>query len=250
MDKKRILLVVSYDGTDYHGWQMQENEDTIEGKLNEALTKLTGTPIEVIGASRTDAGVHGMCNLAVFDSEMNIEPEKYATALNSMLPDDIVVRRSLAVKENFHPRKIKTKKTYRYRIDNSQFPDPLKRRYCWHVSYILDIDLMRQGAKYMLGSHDFSSFCASGSTAVSHVRSIDSIEIGKIENEIYIDVTGGGFLYNMVRIIAGTLMDVGRGKIEPEQIKDIIEAKDRTKAGPTAPPEGLTLLNIDWEMKQ
>ena len=247
MDRKRILLIVSYDGTDYHGWQMQENENTIEGKLNEALTKLTGEHIEVTGASRTDAGVHGMCNLAVFDSQMNMEPEKYAYALNSMLPGDIVVRRSLQVKDDFHPRKIKTKKTYRYRIDNETFPDPLKKRYSWHVSYILDIDLMREGASYMLGSHDFSSFCAAGSTALSHVRSIDNIEISKHDNEIYIDVTGGGFLYNMVRIIAGTLMDVGRGKIEPEQIKDIIEAKDRTKAGPTAPPEGLTLLNIDWE---
>ena len=244
---RNILLIIEYDGSEFHGWQYQPDVRTVQGDLEEAIKAVTGEDITVAGTSRTDAGVHGMCNLAVFDSQMNMEPEKYAYALNSMLPGDIVVRRSLQVKDDLHPRKIKTIKTYRYRIDNETFPDPLKKRYSWHVSYILDIDLMRQGAAYMLGSHDFSSFCAAGSTALSHVRSIDNIEISKHDNEIYIDVTGGGFLYNMVRIIAGTLMDVGRGKIEPEQIKDIIEAKDRTKAGPTAPPEGLTLLNIDWE---
>jgi len=211
---KRILLEVAYDGTNYHGWQTQDNEKTIEGELNTAITKLTGNNIEVIGASRTDAGVHGLCNLAVFDSEMSIPAEKYAQALNSLLPDDIVIRRSFEVDNEFHPRKRKTVKTYRYTIDNEAFPNPLKGRYSWFVSYRLDIDSMSRASKYLLGEHDFSSFCASGSTAQSHIRKIDNIEIKQSNSDIIIEVTGAGFLYNMVRIIAGTLVDVGRGKIE------------------------------------
>ena len=247
-DTKRILLVVAYDGTDYHGWQAQDGKKTIEGELNNAIEKLTGNKTEVIGASRTDAGVHGLCNLAVFDTDMNIEPSNISRALNSILPNDIVVRRSLEVDADFHPRKRKTSKTYRYRIDNEPYPDPLKTRYAWFVSYDLDVDKMRQAAGCLIGEHDFSSFCAAGSTAQTHVRSVDSIEIGQNGPDICIDVTGGGFLYNMVRIIAGTLVDVGRGRIEPENVKDILESKDRTKAGLTAPPQGLTLINIEWDM--
>lgn len=247
MDSKRILLVVAYDGTDYHGWQVQEGKKTIEGELNAALSQLTGECIEVTGASRTDAGVHGLCNLAVFDSTMNIEPSKYAYALNSILPDDIVIRRSTEVDASFHPRKRKTSKTYRYTIDNEEFPNPLKARYSWHVSYDLDTQLMEKASEYLIGEHDFSSFCASGSTAQSHIRTIDSIQVTKNGTDIYFDVTGGGFLYNMVRIIAGTLVDVARGKLAPEEIGEILEAKDRTRAGQTAPPQGLTLKNIEWE---
>ncbi|MCR4750547.1 MAG: tRNA pseudouridine(38-40) synthase TruA [Lachnospiraceae bacterium] len=247
METKRILLEVAYDGTAYHGWQAQDGVSTIEGEINKALKRLTGEDIEVIGASRTDTGVHGLCNLAVFDSNMNILPEKYAFALNSFLPGDIVVRRSVQVSDCFHPRKCKTKKTYRYSIDNEVMPDPLKIRYSWHVSYDMDIDRMSQGAKYLLGEHDFSSFCASGSTALSHVRTVDDIQIVKNGSEIAIYVTGNGFLYNMVRIIVGTLAEVGRGKIEPHKVDDILKACDRTMAGPTAPACGLTLLNIQWE---
>lgn len=245
---KRILLEVAYDGSDYHGWQAQEGDNkTIEGELNKALTRLIGKKIEVIGASRTDAGVHGLCNLAVFDSDMNILPEKYAYALNSILPDDIVIRRSLEVDGSFHPRKRKTLKTYRYVIDNEAFPNPLKTRYSWHVSYELDVDLMSQAAKYLVGEHDFSSFCSTASTALSHVRRIEKILVVREGTDICIEVSGGGFLYNMVRIIAGTLVEVGRGKTAPYELHDILEAKDRTKAGPTAPPQGLTLVKIEWE---
>lgn len=243
----RILLVVAYDGTDYHGWQVQDNAKTIEGEINAALTKLTGEPVEVIGASRTDAGVHGLCNLAVFDSSMSIPPEKYAYALNSMLPDDIRIRESMQVEDDFHPRKRKTAKTYRYAIDCEAIANPLKTRYAYHTYGKLDIELMSQGARYLVGEHDYTSFCSVNGTALSNVREIYDIKVYGKKSDIYIEVTGGGFLYNMVRIIAGTLMEVGRGRISPKEVKDILEAKDRTKAGPTAPACGLTLLRIDWE---
>lgn len=243
----RILLVVAYDGTDYHGWQVQENARTIEGELNAALSKLIGKQVEVIGASRTDAGVHGLCNLAVFDSQMSIPPEKYAYALNSMLPDNIRVRESMQVEDDFHPRKRKTSKTYRYAIDCENIANPLKTRYAYHTYGTLKVDLMSQAAKYLVGEHDFTSFCSVNGTALTNVREIYNITVTEQESDIYIEVTGGGFLYNMVRIIAGTLIEVGRGRFKPEEVKDILEACDRTKAGPTAPACGLTLLKIDWE---
>ena len=243
----RILLVVAYDGTDYHGWQFQKNGNTIEEELNKALTALVKKPVEVIGASRTDSGVHARCNLAVFDTDMNIPPEKYAYALNAMLPADIRIRRSLLVEDDFHPRKRKTSKYYRYAIDCEEFADPLKTRYACHTYPGLDVDKMREAAKYLVGEHDFTSFCAAGSQAASNVRRIDSIEITCDGADIYIDVRGGGFLYNMVRIIAGTLMEAGRGKLKPEEIADILEARDRSKAGPTAEACGLTLMDIDWK---
>lgn len=243
----RILLVVAYDGTEYHGWQYQDNSRTIEGELNCALTELLKKPVEVIGASRTDAGVHGLCNLAVFDSDVNIPPEKYAYALNSLLPEDIRIRKSILVEDDFHPRKRKTSKTYRYTIDCEEFPNPLKTRYAFFTYPGLNVNKMNEAGQYLVGEHDFTSFCSVNGTALSNVRTIESITVSEKGTDIYIEVKGGGFLYNMVRIIAGTLMEVGRGKYEPEKIKEILEAKDRTKAGQTAPACGLTLMNIEWE---
>lgn len=243
---KRILLVVAYDGTNYHGWQAQDNADTIEGELNKALSALLKTNVEVIGASRTDAGVHGMCNLAVFDTTMNIPADKYAYALNQSLPEDIKIRKSMEVEADFHPRKRKISKTYRYAINSQEFPNPLKTRYSHFTYHKLDTDLMSQGAKWLLGEHDFTSFCSVNGTALSNVRTIDDISVVRDEEDIYIDVTGNGFLYNMVRIIAGTLMEVGKGKIKPDEIRTILEACDRTKAGPTAPACGLTLIDIKF----
>lgn len=244
--KKRILLIVAYDGTNYHGWQAQDNAITIEGELNKALSKLLKTDIEVIGASRTDAGVHALCNLAVFDSEMNIPADKYAYALNQMLPEDIKVRKSMEVEEDFHPRKRKISKTYRYVFLSEEIPNPLKTRFAAYTYYKLDIDLMSQGAKHLLGEHDFTSFCSVNGTALTNVRTIDDIVIYRDGTEVNIEVTGNGFLYNMVRIIAGTLLDVGRGKIPPENVKDILEGQDRTLAGLTAPACGLTLIDIKF----
>lgn len=243
---KRILLVVAYDGTNYHGWQYQENGATIEGELNRAISDLLKETVEVTGASRTDAGVHGLCNLAVFDTNMNIPPEKYAFALNSRLPMDIRVRQSMEVESDFHPRKRKTAKTYRYAIDCEEVSNPLKTRYAYHTYPGLDAARMNEVAQILVGEHDFTSFCSVNGTALSNVRTIDSIAVTKQGTDIFIEVTGGGFLYNMVRIIAGTLIEAGRGKIDSDHMSQILEAKDRTLAGPTAPACGLTLVNIEW----
>lgn len=242
---KRIMLTVAYDGTNYHGWQVQPQVETIEGILNKFLSELCREEITVIGASRTDTGVHALGNLAVFDTDTRIPPEKIAYALNQKLPEDIRIQKSEEVAEDFHPRKISTRKTYAYQIISQEFENPLERLYS-HFTYLpLDVDKMQEAAVYFKGEHDFQSFCAAGSQAESTVRRIYDLKVERQGNKIRILVCGNGFLYNMVRIIAGTLMEVGRGKILPEEVKGIIEAKDRTKAGPTAPARGLTLVGYE-----
>ena len=244
---KRIRLLVSYDGTDYCGWQIQPNGITIEEVLNEKLKKLTGEDIHVIGASRTDSGVHALGNVAVFDTDSPIPPERMAYALNQKLPADIVIVKSEEVLPDWHPRyQEQISKTYEYHIYNAQLPDPLKRRYSTFVSFPLDVEKMREGAAYLAGEHDFASFCNIRTNAENTVRRIDGIEIEKEDQDITIRVTGNGFLYNMVRIIAGTLIRVGRGFYDPGKVKEILEAGARTEAGVTAPPEGLVLVKIDY----
>lgn len=244
---KRIMLTVAYDGTYYHGWQAQKsNSKTIEGELNKALSRLLQKPVEVIGASRTDAGVHAMCNAAVFDSEMDIPPEKYAYALNQMLPLEIRVRKSQEVPADFHPRKTDTIKTYEYRIDCEEFADPLKIRYAYFTYVPLDEKLMQEAAFYLVGTHDFKSFCSVNTTVTTTVRTIYDVQVIRDGVDIVIRITGNGFLYNMVRIIAGTLMDVGRGKYPPQMIERILEKKDRCAAGPTAPANGLMLKELHF----
>ncbi len=246
---KRIRLLVSYDGTDYCGWQIQPNGITIEEILNEKLKKLTGEDIHVIGASRTDSGVHALGNVAVFDTDSPIPPERMAYALNQKLPADIVIVKSEEVPPDWHPRyQEQISKTYEYHIYNAQIPDPLKRRYSTFVSFPLDVGKMQDGAAYLEGEHDFASFCNIRTNAENTVRRIDRIEIEKEDRDITIRVTGNGFLYNMVRIIAGTLIRVGRGFYTPEKVKEILEAEERTEAGVTAPPEGLTLVKIEYGM--
>lgn len=243
---KRIMLTVAYDGTNYHGWQYQNNGNTIEGELNKALSSLLQKNIEVIGASRTDAGVHAMCNAAVFDTDAGIPAEKYSYALNQMLPDDIRVRKSQEVPVDFHPRKTDTVKTYEYRIDCEEFADPLKTRYAYFTYVSLDASKMQEAAFHLIGTHDFKSFCSVNTTATTTVRTIFDIQIIRDGVDIVIRVTGNGFLYNMVRIIVGTLMDVGRGKYKPIAVKDILEALDRTAAGPTVPACGLMLKELHF----
>ena len=284
---KRILLTVAYDGTGYSGFQAQKSGvPTIERELNRALTELTGAETEVSGASRTDAGVHALCNLAVFDTESRIPPEKFANALNVRLPDQICVQDSREVPADFHPRFCDTIKTYDYVIYNARFPSPRRRRYSYYSYTPFDVDRMREAARYLVGEHDFKSFCSIHTQALTTTRTITEIEViersceeertaetaavmpsfdresgcgmekesartaeGEVfarrtvsPREIVIRVSGTGFLYNMVRIIAGTLMEAGRGALEPAQMKVILNARDRSKAGPTAPPEGLTLV--------
>ena len=243
---KRVKLTVAYDGTNYCGWQVQPNGITIQEVLNQCLSEFTGEKIETIGASRTDAGVHALGNVAVFDTEMRMPGDKFSFALNQRLPEDIRIQKSEEVDVNFHPRYIKSQKTYEYRILNRRFPIPTERFYS-HFTYIpLDIEKMREAAEYLVGEHDFKSFCGTGAQVKTTVRTVKEIQIEKNEDRITIRITGEGFLYNMVRIIAGTLMDIGGGLYPPEKMQEILEAKDRKKAGPTAPARGLTLIGIQY----
>lgn len=244
---KRIKLTIAYDGTNYCGWQIQPNGITIEEVINKALTKLTGESIQVIGASRTDSGVHAMGNVAVFDTESSIPAEKIAMALNQRLPEDIVVVQSEEVPLTFHPRYCDCSKTYEYHIINTRIPIPTKRTTNYFVSYVLDIDKMRQAASYLVGEHDFVSFCNIRTDVENTVRRIYVLDILTDGDEITIRITGNGFLYNMVRIIVGTLIRVGRGFYEPEKVKEILEAKDRRVAGVTAPAHGLMLTKIEYK---
>ena len=243
---KRIKLVVAYDGTAYSGWQVQPGVKTIEGELNRCLSELLGEEIQVIGASRTDSGVHALCNVAVFDTGARIPGEKVSYALNQRLPEDIRIRESSEVDSDFHPRHCNSKKTYEYRILNAPFAIPTRRLYT-HFTYVpLDVELMQKGADYLIGEHDFKSFCSTAAVVETTVRTITDIQIEKAGNEISIRVCGTGFLYNMVRIIAGTLMEIGRGSYPPEHMKEILESKDRQSAGPTAPASGLTLVKYEF----
>ena len=316
---RRILLQVAYDGTNYHGWQLQPNAATIEGELNRALCALTGEEIVVTGASRTDAGVHALGNVAVFDTTSRIPAEKFSYALNQRLPEDIVIQSSKQVADDFHPRHCDCRKTYEYDILNRTFPLPAYRNTAYFLYGTLNIEAMRRACQAFLGEHDFASFCAAGAQVQTTVRKIYSLEVecrplteagtpvppasgeavnaadgkhgeqvqqaqsasgemlnaaagesdeqvqqaqpesgetaipaaggvnaGSADQLLTIRVKGNGFLYNMVRIIAGTLVEVGRGHIKPEEVAGIIAAKDRAKAGPTAPARGLRLVEIEY----
>lgn len=257
---RRIRLVVAYDGSGYSGWQLQPNAVTIEQILNETLSKICNETVNVIGASRTDAGVHALGNVAVFDTDSDIPADKFAYALNSRLPADIVVQESCEVEPDFHPRHCSTIKTYEYRILNRTFPLPLMRYDTLFYHYPLDVEAMNEAAGFLVGEHDFKSFCSANTQAESTVRRIYSAEVSarpissdkafafdmRQGREVTIRVCGNGFLYNMVRIIAGTLIEAGSKKREPESIKAVLEGLDRRLAGPTAPPCGLTLIRIEY----
>lgn len=242
----RILIRVSYDGTAYSGWQIQPNATTVEGTLRQAVCSLFGADIELIGASRTDAGVHALGNVAVFDVDTRIPAPKIAYALNARLPDDIRVWQSIQVEDGWHPRHNDCVKTYEYSIYNDTFENPKKRLYSHFYYGNLDVDMMREAAAYFIGEHDFSAFCSAGSQVADKVRTIYSLDVIQNGREIVLRVKGNGFLYNMVRIIAGTLIKAGTGDIRPQDIPGIIESRDRQLAGPTAPARGLTLVEIDY----
>ena len=244
---KRVKLVVAYDGKNYHGWQVQDNGITIEEVLNRTISELVQEDIKVIGASRTDAGVHACGNVAVFDTESRIPGDKFSFALNQRLPEDIRIQESCEVDADFHPRYADTVKTYEYNILNRRFELPSKRLYAAFCYYPMDIERMNQAAAYLVGEHDFKSFCSAGAQVQTTVRTIYAVNVTKDDDMVHIRITGNGFLYNMVRIIAGTLMQVGTGLMEPEQVKEILEARDRSKAGPTAVAKGLTLVEIRYE---
>lgn len=243
----RVCLRVAYDGTNYHGWQIQPNGITIESVLNQALSDLLGEEIAVIGASRTDSGVHSLGNAAVFDTHTRIPADKISYALNQRLPKDIVVQESKEVAPDFHPRHCNSRKTYEYRILNRRFPDPMRRHDTYFYHYDLDAGRMQEAAQYLVGEHDFKSFCSIHAVARTTVRTVYAADVEKIEDVIGIRITGSGFLYNMVRIIAGTLIEVGSGNLRPERVRQILEMRDRSAAGPTAPACGLTMLGIVFE---
>ena len=243
---RRIKLVVAYDGTAYCGFQVQNNGPTIEGELNKVLSELFGEDIRVIGASRTDSGVHAYCNVAVFDTEARMPAEKMIYAINQRLPEDIRVQSSCEVATTFHPRHTDSRKTYEYRIYNSGVQNPMKRHYALWDYHALDINKMKEAAAYLVGEHDFKSFCSADTQVESTVRTIYRLTVEKNGEDIVISVCGNGFLYNMVRIIAGTLLEVGKGKIEPISMVKILNALDRQAAGPTAPAHGLTLVKYEF----
>ena len=243
---KRVKLTVAYDGTAYCGWQVQPNGPTIQEELNKALSALLKEEIYVMGASRTDAGVHAKGNVAVFDTEARMPAEKISYALNTYLPEDIRIQESREVPADFHPRFQETRKTYEYSICNRRFPDPCKRLYSHFYYYDLNVDKMQKAADYLVGEHDFTSFCTMKPEVTNCVRTIEELTVTRQGDMITLRITGNGFLYNMVRIITGTLIRVGGGMLEPEQIPEILAAKDRSAAAETAPARGLTLVEIRY----
>lgn len=244
---KRVRMVVAYDGTGYHGWQQQDNGITIESELNRCLSELLGEDIRVIGASRTDAGVHALGNVAVFDTESRIPAEKISYALNQRLPEDIRVQKSEETAEDWHPRRRGSRKTYEYRIYRGEFAMPVKRLYSYFTYHSLDVERMREAAAFLEGEHDFKSFCQTGAQVESTVRTVYALQVEEQGADLVLRICGNGFLYNMVRIIAGTLMEVGQGKREPQSMPDILKARSRSAAGPTAPARGLTLIGYEYE---
>ena len=245
-EKRRIMMKVAYDGTSYSGYAVQDGKTTIEGTLNSVLSEITGETVEVIGASRTDAGVHAYGNLAVFDTASPIPAERFARVLNSRLPGDIRIVSSCETASDFHPRRAGLIKSYEYRILNSRIPDPMTRLYTYQYSFELDPEAMNEAAAYLVGEHDFTSFCNPASQAETRVRDITECRVAcRQPDNITIYVSGHGFLYHMVRIITGTLLEVGRGFRTPASVRDILEARDRRAAGFTAPPQGLFLMGYD-----
>ena len=245
--KKRVLLRVAYDGTNYHGWQVQPGAVTIEQVLNEKLTELLGEPIEVIGASRTDSGVHAMGNVAVFDTEHRMPADKICFALNQRLPEDIRIQSSMEVEPDWHPRKHHCIKTYEYKILNRKMEVPSLRLYTHFCHFDLDLDQMRQAAKMLTGEHDYKSFCNVRTQVLDTVRTVYSIDIEKDSNDVItIRVRGNGFLYNMVRLMTGTLLRVGRGELPPEAVTDILASGERWQAGPMAPACGLCMMGVEY----
>ena len=244
---KRVKLVVAYDGTNYHGWQLQPGAVTIEQVLNETLTELLGEPIAVIGASRTDSGVHALGNVAIFDTEHRMPGEKVCFALNQRLPADIRIQSSCEVPDGWHPRRCPCVKTYEYRILNRGVELPQQRLYTAFCRFPADVERMRRGAAFLVGEHDFKSFCNVRTQAESTVRRVYDIQVERDAGDVItIRIRGNGFLYNMVRIIAGTLLKTGMGQMEPDAVRTAREARDRQAAGPTAPARGLTLVGIEY----
>ena len=245
---RNIKLTIEYDGKDFNGWQKQPNKLNIQGTIEKAIERITGKEVELMASGRTDRGVHALSQVANFKTDSKLPIEKFPIAINSNIKNSIRIKDAEEVDENFHSRLSCKKKTYRYVINNSKYGSSIYRNLETHIPVKLNVNKMKEAIKYFEGEHDFKAFKASGTSNKSSVRTIYKGEVIKKEDErIWIELTGNGFLYNMVRIIAGTLVDVGLGKIEPIEIKDIIKSKDRQKAGKTLAPQGLFLVKVEYK---
>ena len=243
---RNIKLTIEYDGKEFNGWQKQPNKLNIQGEIERAIANVTGEEVNLIASGRTDAGVHAIGQVANFKTNSSMPIEKIPMALNSQLKKSIRIQNAEEVDENFNSRYNCKRKTYRYVIDNSLYGSAIYRNIAYHISTKLDIEKMKKAVKYFEGEHDFKAFRSSGTSSKNSVRTIYSANMITEGTSIAIDLTGNGFLYNMVRIISGTVLDVGLGKIKAEDIPQIIESKDRTKAGKTLPPQGLMLLSVEY----
>ena len=244
---RNIKLVIEYDGKDFNGWQKQPTKLNIQGEIEKAIQRITGEEVDLTASGRTDAGVHALGQVANFKTNSNIPIEKIPIALNSNLKKSIVIKSAEEVEERFHSRLNCKRKTYRYIINNSKYGTAIYRNLETHIPMKLDIQKMQEAVKYFEGEHDFKAFKASGTSSKSSVRTIYKAEVIDAGNErIYIELTGNGFLYNMVRIISGTLVEVGLGKIQPNEIQTIIQSKKRENAGKTLPPQGLYLVKVEY----
>ncbi len=244
---RKFKLIIEYDGTRYHGWQVQLNGITIQEVLQNCLKKITGEERPVIGSGRTDAGVHAEAQAAHFETISKMTAQQFLMAFNSLLPHDIVIKQVDEVPDTFHAQRSAKRKIYRYTILNRQYPSALQHNRCLFIQYHLNIEAMRQAKTYLEGKHDFTAFRASNCEARNPVREINSIDIEQDGDFIIIHCDGNGFLKYMVRNIVGTLVQVGRNKIKPEQIKTILESRDRKNAGPTARPYGLCLVKVFYD---
>ncbi|WP_458415168.1 tRNA pseudouridine(38-40) synthase TruA [Schinkia sp. CFF1] len=241
----RLKCTISYDGTEFAGFQVQPKDRTVQGEVEKALKKLhKGEDIRIHPSGRTDAGVHAHGQVIHFDSSLDIQEEGWLMALNTLLPDDIVVMEVEKVDTEFHARYDVIKKEYRYFLLHQKNRDVFHKNHSYHYPYPLNLDKVIEGSKYFLGTHDFTSFCSTKSDKENKVRTIEEIEVWQVENEIIFRFVGNGFLYNMVRIMVGTLLKVGQGKLAPEDIKVILEKKDRRAAGKTAPAHGLHMWRV------
>ena len=243
---RNIKLTIEYDGKEFNGWQKQPNKLNIQGTIEQAIKQITGEDVELNASGRTDAGVHAIGQVANFKTNSQIPIEKFAIAINSNLKRSIIIKKAEEVDERFHSRLSCKKKTYRYIINNSEEGSAIYRNLETHIPQKLDIEKMKQGIKYFEGEHDFKAFKASGTSSKSSVRTIYEAKIYNNGEKIFIELTGNGFLYNMVRIVAGTLVEVGLGKIEPQEIENIIKSGKRENAGKTLPPNGLYLLEVSY----
>lgn len=245
---RNIKLIIEYDGKNFAGWQNQPGKISIQGEIEKAIKEITGEEVDLIASGRTDAGVHALGQTANFHTESNLPVERFPYALNSKLAKSIVVKSAEKVDERFHSRYNCKGKTYRYIINNNEFPSALDRYREFHMPYALNIDNMKKALKKFEGEHDFKGFKSSGgSPKKTTVRTITKAEMLEEDGRIIIELTGDGFLYNMVRIVCGTIVDVGLGKINAEDIEEIIKSGDRTRAGKTLPPHGLYLVKVYYE---